>query len=45
LTNGKWYHSQKFVHAAAIQHFKNMTTQLKAGFPNANIGERKNVLL
>jgi hypothetical protein len=38
LSNGKYYHSMKFVHHAAIQHFRNMTAEIQAGFPNAHIG-------
>ena len=39
LSNGKYYHSQKFLHHRAIQHFRNMTNMIQAGFPNAGIGE------
>ena len=37
-TNGYYYWSTKFVHAAAIVHFKAMSTQLQAALPNANVG-------
>ena len=38
LSNGQYYWSEKFVHSAAISHFKTMTDQLRAALPNANVG-------
>ena len=38
LSNGKYYHSMKFIHHAAIEHFQNMTRVIQQGFPNAHIG-------
>ena len=38
LSNGVYYWSEKFTHAAAIGHFKTMTDQLQAGLPNCNVG-------
>ena len=38
LSNGVYYWSEKFIHAAAIGHFKTMTDQLQAGLPNCNVG-------
>ena len=38
LSNGKYYHSMKFIHHAAIEHFRNMTRVIQQGFPNAHIG-------
>ena len=44
LSNGNYYHSQKFIHARAIQHFKNMTTMIQKGFPNAGSAKIMNFL-
>jgi hypothetical protein len=38
LSNGKYYHSMKFIHRAGIERFRNLTSQIQAGFPNAHIG-------